>query len=155
MSSRVKVLLVLIGVGTIVGTTIFAIRLLTADEVLMAGPSAASRFSAPLRITTLILAMLLGILSSFVAQRIQARAPNESINIGSEVKSILSSSAFIGALIVAPIVFNGMYVTLSQNPQGVTDFVLAYQNGFFWQSIFARMQGAQQAARPQTPQEVH
>ena len=129
-----------------VASTVFTLHLTAGDTFLMAGPKDTSTLRQSLHLGGLVFAMLAGILSSFVGQRMQTKPDGSTVSLRNEVKSVLTSGSFIGALVVAPLVFNGLYVSVSQNPQGLTDFILAYQNGFFWQSVFARVQSGQQVA---------
>lgn len=50
----------------------------------------------------------------------------------------LSWSRIIGAIIIAPIVFVGMYQGLEQQKLSLPVFALAFQNGFFWCSMLVR-----------------
>jgi protein-S-isoprenylcysteine O-methyltransferase Ste14 len=110
----------------------------TMDRSLLAGPAQQSALEHAMRIATLVVAMLAGVFSSFMFERLRQRG-NDPINIGGEFAAVLRSGQFIAAVIVAPLVFNGIYVSVSQNPQGLTDYILAYQNGFFWQAVFDRL----------------
>jgi hypothetical protein len=40
-------------------------------------------------------------------------------------------------LFVSPLIFNSVYALTNQNPETIGDFLLAYQNGFFWQTVLA------------------
>jgi hypothetical protein len=115
----------------------------TMDRSLLAGPAQQSTLEHAVRIATLVIAMLAGVFSSFLFERLKPKG-SDPINIRAELRVVLHSGQFIAAVIVAPLVFNGIYVSVSQNPQGLTDYILAYQNGFFWQAIFDRL-------RSQTP----
>jgi hypothetical protein len=110
----------------------------TTDHSLLAGPAQQSGLEHAVRIATLVIAMLAGVFSSFLFERLKPRG-NEPIAIGAELAAVLHSGQFFIAVIVAPLVFNGIYVSVSQNPQGLTDYILAYQNGFFWQAVFDRL----------------
>ena len=47
------------------------------------------------------------------------------------------------AALVSPIVFGGIYGSLGNLEINVPSVVLAFQNGFFWNSIFEKIQPAQ------------
>jgi len=100
------------------------------DRSLLAGPAQQSTLEHAVRIATLVIAMIAGVFSSFLFERLRPKG-SDQIKIGSELRAVLQSSQFIAAVIVAPLVFNGIYVSVSQNPQGLADYILAYQNGFF------------------------
>lgn len=110
----------------------------TMDRSLLAGPAQQSRLEHGVRIATLVLAMLAGVFSSFLFERLRPKG-DAPIALRAELSAVFHSAQFFAAVIVAPLVFNGIYVSVSQNPQGLTDYILAYQNGFFWQAVFDRL----------------
>jgi hypothetical protein len=110
----------------------------TTDRSLLAGPAQQSTLEHAARIAALVIAMLAGVFSSFLFERLRPKG-SDPTKIGAEFGAVLHSGQFIAAVIVAPLVFNGIYVSVSQNPQGLTDYMLAYQNGFFWQAVFDRL----------------
>jgi hypothetical protein len=46
-------------------------------------------------------------------------------------------SEFFRPVLVAPIVFLTVYTTVTKQSRGVIPVLLAFQNGFFWQTVFA------------------
>ena len=84
--------------------------------------------------------MLLGILSSFIFERSKQAAAN-GVSVWQNFSAVLSDFRLIAAIFVSPIIFNSVYSLVHQNPEGVSDFLLAYQNGFFWQSVIAGIAG--------------
>jgi hypothetical protein len=46
-------------------------------------------------------------------------------------------SVFFRPVLVSPIVFLTVYTTSTKQSRGVVPVLLAFQNGFFWQTIFA------------------
>jgi DMSO/TMAO reductase YedYZ heme-binding membrane subunit len=110
----------------------------TTNRSLLAAPAQQSQFEQAVRVATLVLAMLAGVLSSFLFERLKPKG-TAPVAIGTELSAVFHSAQFFAAVIVAPLVFNGIYVSVSQNPQGLTDYILAYQNGFFWQAVFDRL----------------
>lgn len=79
---------------------------------------------------------VMGIVSSFIFERTKQRA-SEQVSIWENMGSVFSDFRLIAALFASPLIFNGVYSLVHQNPQGLSDFLLAYQNGFFWQSVIA------------------
>jgi len=134
-----RTLLLLLGVVVMIGSTSYAIYT-TIDHSLLAGPAQESTFHHVVHILVLVLCMTFGMLSSFLSERLGS-LKNDQVSLRVQISKVVRSGSFLGALVVAPLVFNGLYVSISQNPQGLTDFVLAYQNGFFWQAVLARVKG--------------
>jgi membrane protease YdiL (CAAX protease family) len=87
-------------------------------------------------LSLLALLMFLGILSSFIFERAKQRSSDQE-SVWTNFSMVLTDFQFIAAVFVSPIIFNSIYSLVHQNPEGVSDFLLAYQNGFFWQSILA------------------
>ena len=97
------------------------------------------------QLVLLALLMLLGIISSFVFERAKTRhAGGQSIS--QNLSAVFSDFRLIAALFVSPIIFNSVYSLVHQNPESISDFLLAYQNGFFWQSVISGIAGRRSAA---------
>ncbi len=84
--------------------------------------------------------MLLGIVSSFIFER-SKQAAATGVSVWQNFSAVLSDFRLIAAIFVSPIIFNSVYSLVHQNPESVSDFLLAYQNGFFWQSVIAGIAG--------------
>lgn len=69
----------------------------------------------------------------------QGTASRESV--WTNLSVVLTDFRLIAAVFVSPIIFNSVYSLVHQNPESVSDFLLAYQNGFFWQSVLAGVAG--------------
>jgi hypothetical protein len=54
----------------------------------------------------------------------------------------LRSTGLIQAVIVSPIVFFGVYKAADEQPDHVVAAILAFQNGFFWKTIFEKQKKA-------------
>jgi hypothetical protein len=80
--------------------------------------------------------MLAGIFSSFVFEKAK-QAGQDGTSVWLKLRSIFSDFQFIAALFVSPLIFNSIYALTNQNPESLGDFLLAYQNGFFWQTVLA------------------
>jgi hypothetical protein len=91
-------------------------------------------FSAFLLTCTL---MLLGILFGSLFRRLGG--PSRKIDVIAEFREVISSSSFIAALCISPFVFSGVYMVALQSPGDPSSYLLAFQNGFFCESIFRRM----------------
>jgi len=78
--------------------------------------------------------MLLGIFASFVfAKAKTASASQTKLSLG--FKEIVTDWQFIAAIFVSPLIFNSVYALTQQNPETLGDFLLSFQNGFFWQTV--------------------
>jgi hypothetical protein len=98
--------------------------------------------------------MIAGIFSSFVFEK--AKQEGQGITaVGPALRSIFNDFQFIAALFVSPLIFNSIYALTNQNPESMGDFLLAYQNGFFWQTVLAGIAGKvganKRPARSSTP----
>jgi len=48
----------------------------------------------------------------------------------------------MAALIVSPIIYGAIYTRLIQNQLSILGLAMAFQNGFFWQTLFHTVQGS-------------
>lgn len=85
-------------------------------------------------ILLLALMMILGIFASFVFAKAKT-ASAEGLSLAIGFRDIFTDWQLIGALFVSPLIFNSIYALTGQNPEALGDFLLSFQNGFFWQSI--------------------
>jgi len=131
-----RTLLSLLAVLFLIALTLFTLRFLSKQDFLLAQEASASPWRPILRGLGMALTMVAGIVSSLLVERVTAA---KSTNIKGELKGVFQSSQFIIAVVVAPIVFNAFYASVSEVPRGLPDFMLAYQNGFFWQSVLERV----------------
>jgi hypothetical protein len=85
-----------------------------------------------------VVCMFSGIFFGCLYRRI--RNQQGSVQILKEVKGVFSSSSFIGAMCVAPFLFISVYNLVGHQPGEVSSYLLAFQNGFFWESVFREFQ---------------
>lgn len=104
--------------------------------------------ASPWGITLLAVLMIGGIFSSFVFEK--AKQGRGITDAWPAVRSIFNDFQFIAALFVSPLIFNSIYALTNQNPETIGDFLLAYQNGFFWQTVLAGV-ASNFAGRPRRP----
>lgn len=81
--------------------------------------------------------MLCGILFAFFRQLSHRRAARPH-RIRAELAEALRSPAFFASLLVAPIVFGGVYAVASDRPGSAASLMFAFQNGFFCYVILER-----------------
>lgn len=90
--------------------------------------------------------MVIGIFSSFVFEKAR-QSKSDGTPISLRLAEIFSDFRFIAALFVSPLIFNSIYALTNQNPETIGDFLLAYQNGFFWQTVLAGIAGSMPTAK--------
>jgi len=76
-----------------------------------------------------------GILSSILFDRFDKRYTPKT--------KLFRKTDLLIASILSPIVFLSFYPLMQETQDIIVQFLLAYQNGFFFQNIVARMNGAQ------------
>jgi len=79
---------------------------------------------------TYLLTMIMGILAKEIWDNI-----NETGAISIKIPRL------IAAIIVSPIIYAAIYSKLIQNQLSLLGLAVAFQNGFFWQSVFRTIQG--------------
>jgi F0F1-type ATP synthase membrane subunit c/vacuolar-type H+-ATPase subunit K len=79
--------------------------------------------------------MILGIVSSHIFEKAK-NASDGKINLKMVLKSMMSDARFIMALVITPFIYNSIYLVIGNNPDSISDYLLAFQNGFFWEAIF-------------------
>ena len=84
--------------------------------------------------------MIVGIFSSFVFEKAK-KSRRDGTPVSLKLATILTDFQFVAALFVSPLIFNSTYALIGQNPESLGDFLLAYQNGFFWQTVLAGVTG--------------
>lgn len=93
------------------------------------------------RIVALGLATLVGILSSLA---VTPDLHPAAAGLLARARSGLASNKTLLALAAAPMVFYGVYASSDQQPDTVAAVLLAYQNGFFWESVLSRLSQARE-----------
>ena len=77
--------------------------------------------------------MLLGILSSALVAALKQLPQDQAVQIRKLGSILLRPNTFI-ALLVSPVVFYGVLVSLGDGAIGPLVYLAAFQNGFFWQT---------------------
>jgi hypothetical protein len=90
-------------------------------------PSTSEIFKSILKVSLIYCAMLLGMISDWILKSIGNKKRIKDVSF-----SVLE---LIRPLLVSPMVFLAIWSLLKDQPFGVVHFIVAYQNGFFWQSI--------------------
>ena len=106
-------------------------------------PDGEDRFSlvgepTGLRALILYVLMIIGMLSRGIHDYIQ-NLPRISFIVA--IRSVIRSSAFVTAILVSPIVFFVLYNATKSVPDDIVSFLLAFQNGFFWQTVLEKRKG--------------
>jgi hypothetical protein len=103
------------------------------------------------KILLLIVIMVVGIICNYIFER--TKLMEDEIHIFKELRRMFIDPKFVMALVIAPFVFNTIYAATGDNPQTLGDYMLAFQNGFFWQSIITATikAAATSEAKPAVP----
>ena len=88
-------------------------------------------------VSTVVL-MLVGIIFGCLFRQIRSNS-QQSISIQTEVRVMWHSVSFWSAILLSPLVFSGVFFVGQENPSGHAALFLAFQNGFFCESIFNTM----------------
>jgi hypothetical protein len=107
----------------------------------------------PWSIVLLAILMIAGIFSSFVFEKAKQEGRGVT-DVWPALRSIFSDLQFVAALFVSPLIFNSIYTLTNQNPETIGDFLLAYQNGFFWQTVLAGVANNFSSRRRRTAHKV-
>lgn len=81
--------------------------------------------------------MLLGIVFGCLYRRLSKNSGR--VNAIREIGDVLASASFLSALCVSPFVFFAVYAIVKQRPGDPASLLLAFENGFFCESIFHKM----------------
>jgi hypothetical protein len=79
---------------------------------------------------------IVGIIFGCLFRRIAELPKHARINPRRELVDVFRRRSFWSAMLVSPFVFGPTFVLVHQTPSDPTAFMLAFQNGFFCESIF-------------------
>lgn len=85
-----------------------------------------------------VLLMLVGIVFGCLFRQVRSNS-QQRLSISSELDVMWHSVSFWSAILVSPLVFGGVFFVGQENPSGNAALFLAFQNGFFCESIFNTM----------------
>ena len=80
-----------------------------------------------------LFSMLIGIAFGTLFRQIQGGGA--TIRLGSEIQKMVESRSLTRSLLVAPLVFGVVYAIVARTPADLSDYLLAFQNGFFCESV--------------------
>ena len=89
-----------------------------------------------LRGLALFSAMVVGIFSKASWDEISNYPPKTKLKIKIVFKRIVSSKKLWLPIIISPLIYYPIYILSQTQPNNLVAFFLAFQNGFFWKSIF-------------------
>ena len=81
--------------------------------------------------------MLLGIVFGCLFRQIRQRG-KERVLIMNELQKVWTSPSLWRALLVSPVVFGILFLIVRDNPGSGPALLLAFQNGFFCESVFKK-----------------
>jgi|SRR5579864_2220143 len=85
-----------------------------------------------------VLVLGLGIIFGCLFRQIKVRG-TKKIRIVDEIQEVFSSASFWAALCVSPFVLFTVYAVVSSAPGDPASYLLAFQNGFFCESVFNQL----------------
>lgn len=94
------------------------------------------------RASVLAASCVVGILSKFIFDRISRRYKTNFSLTGAIVNS---AKAVVVAMIVSPIIIVGLYGLIEKVEDPILLFLIAYQNGFFFQTVLGKAEPSQGA----------
>jgi hypothetical protein len=97
-------------------------------------------------ITTVL--MFAGIVFGCLYRRLVG--PDRQVNPLHELRQVFTSTSFLAALCVSPFVFMAVYAVVANTPGDPASYLLAFQNGFFCESIFKQITDKRKAGEPAT-----
>jgi|GEM_PF-5957522 len=77
--------------------------------------------------------------------------PNRQVNPLLELRGVFTSTSFLAALCVSPFVFMAVYTVVANTPGDPASYLLAFQNGFFCESIFKQITEVPRPTEPHPP----
>lgn len=89
------------------------------------------------RVSVLIVATLVGIVAGYFHIRLQGGGQSRFVPM-TELKEMFYSPDFYRGLFASPIVFSVIYLAANQQPDDLIAFLLAFENGFFWNRVLER-----------------
>ena len=142
MSLPTKLILLILAILFLLGSTYLAVVVViprmqasqsTADAAIASAQSQTQVVQNNARFVTLTAVMIAGIVASYIFEAAKKSGP--TVNVPAELGKMLTSSRFIMAIVVSPLIFNSIYLAIGLNPQNIGDYLLAFQNGFFWETV--------------------
>lgn len=104
------------------------------------GFDTAARKVNPAQVGYIVAAMVLGLIASHIFQRASAAADG-TFHIGQTIKDMPRVGRFWAALAVSPMVFLGVLTGIGDTDLTFAHYLLAFQNGFFWETVIGRPAG--------------
>lgn len=94
-------------------------------------------------------AMTIGLTASHVFQRASA-VPDHKFHIGRTIRDMPARGRFWMALAVSPLVFHTVLLGVGDTELTFAHYLLAFQNGFFWETVIGRPSDLQADPQPAT-----
>ncbi len=89
---------------------------------------------------SLFVVMCIGIFSKVLHDILKEKENRRERFKLKDVHFAFQRAAFVRALLVSPLVFYVIYDISQSAPDNVAAYLIAYQNGFFWQAVFEKNQ---------------
>lgn len=134
MSNGTRWALILLGALVLVVSTYLAQRYVARPSGQTGNFLSPPDPSVVIPIILIVAVTLLGIACHYLFEKLK-NATADTIDVRAELSAMASSRQFWMALLVSPLTFNATYVLIGQNSDTIAIYLLAFQNGFFWESI--------------------
>lgn len=106
-------------------------------------PGSQSSTSWP-EMALLVAVMLAGLVAGHLFE--QMKQASGTVSITAELRNMTHNARFWMALLIGPIVFMSIYIAIKDRPHTLADYLLAFQNGFWWETVLTLNQGEPQGA---------
>ena len=128
-----RILALLIGIGLMIGVVV-----ITYSGAFFATGVGWTGSSLPVfSLALTVLLMFAGIVFGCLYRRLVG--PDRQVNPLRELRRVFTSTSFLAALCVSPFVFMAVYAVVANTPGDPASYLLAFQNGFFCESIFKQI----------------
>jgi hypothetical protein len=84
------------------------------------------------------LLLLVGIMFGTLFRTISAKE-GKRVDIVAEIRDVFTDNSFWISICVSPFVFFAVYAVIRASPSDPASYLLAFQNGFFCESVFKRL----------------
>jgi hypothetical protein len=100
------------------------------------------------QLIVLIIVMLLGLVAGHLFERLKkATGP---VSILAELRGMTHNARFWMALLISPIIFMSVYILIRDRPSTIVDYLLAFQNGFWWETVLRQRDQGEAAGSSNT-----
>lgn len=141
-----RLFLAVLGLAFLSGLTYFA-QLYMQTRLLGLGFASATATVSPAEVAYVVTAILFGLIASHIFQQ-ASTAPDGTFHIGHAIRQMPANGRFWSALVVSPLVFEAVLIEVGDSKLTLAHYLLAFQNGFFWETVIGRRPPADRGPLP-------